>query len=110
MVFWSFSSGGNCVGSGGAHILRCLPLSLVAFIGPMSSQTRQRFPLYQVRCRAQVDMLLYNCYNLIYSSALYHLKPAFELRKSQIFCKICGFPQRNFPANSLLLHIPKESC
>jgi hypothetical protein len=32
---------------------------VLIFIGPMSSSTRQRFPLYQAQHRAQIDTLIY---------------------------------------------------
>jgi hypothetical protein len=56
-------------------------------IGPMSSYTRQSFPLYQVQCRAQIDTLFYNVLCKLFLSACL-IVAAFQIRRLEIFWKI----------------------
>ena len=53
---------------------------LLILIGSMSSPTRQRFPLYQVQCRAQIDIWFYSVLCRFFPPlSSYHMMAAFEI-------------------------------
>jgi hypothetical protein len=71
----------------------------------MSSETRQRFTLYQFQCRAQIDTLFYIVLCLFHLSS-YCLVAAFELWNLHIFLKISsgqaiGTRTSNFQSKAL---------
>ena len=60
----------------------------LTLIGPMSSYTRQRFPLYREQCRAPLDMIRYSVFYVGFSQVFATQKAAFEIRRLGTFCKI----------------------
>jgi hypothetical protein len=61
--------------------------NLQTLIGPMSSQTRLLFSLYQVQCRARIDTLFYSVLSWFFLSSCC-LVANFELWKLGIFWKM----------------------
>ena len=61
--------------------------ALCAIPGPMSRWTRQHFVLYQVQCRAQIDML-FCCVLCWFSLSSFSQVAAFELWRSEVSWKI----------------------
>ena len=64
----------------GFRTVDCRPLlcSCLTVMGPVSSHTRQRFPLFTVQCRAQIDTLFYSVLHW-YSLSSCYLVAAFEV-------------------------------